>query len=298
MTQYERHPLSAEYADLEGEAWECFLDGFSNYGFLDKPIVRHDGKILDGWQRYRACTTLGIQPTFQGMPEGISPEEYVRLVNDERRHESAAAKAKRVADRRERVAAARVEGKSLRTIAEEEGVSHIQVREDLKAASGVNPLTPETKPTQDTPATPAKVTGKDGKSYPATAPKAERNGKHTGNGKANPDADDAPTVPKVEPMDALGNPIPKGLRDTFAGNTQALENAVKMLQEVKRTAKGLQKWNAWVRPSEIEEKLSELIEDFKNGLPYAVCDDCKGKGCSACRQEGWLTRWRYEESAA
>jgi hypothetical protein len=140
---------------------------------------------------------------------------------------------------------------------------------------------------------------------PPAKPQPASNGTHHANGvlrvgdkpRPNPDADDLPTMPKVEPMDSLGNPVSKTLRDTFAGNTQALENGIRLLQEVRRTVKGLEAWNAWMRPAEMESKLDELIEDFKNGLPYAVCDDCKGKGCSQCRKEGWLTKWRYEEMA-
>jgi hypothetical protein len=68
------------------------------------------------------------------------------------------------------------------TIAEEEGVSATQIHKDLKKA-GVNGLTPDPDPTpppaivgdlMDTspPPPPAlpKVTGKDGKKYPATEP--------------------------------------------------------------------------------------------------------------------------------
>jgi hypothetical protein len=107
-----------------------------------------------------------------------------------------------------------------------------------------------------------------------------------------------PKEPKVALMDQLGNPVPKGLRDTFVGCRESLDNGVKLLQEVRRTVKGLSKWNAWMRPTDMETKLAELIEDLKNGLPYSVCQDCSGKGCKVCRQEGWLTRWRHDELAA
>jgi hypothetical protein len=52
----------------------------------------------------------------------------------------------------ERVAEKRAAGKSLRTIAEEEGVSDTQIRSDIKEA-GANPFAPA----------PGKVTGRDGK---------------------------------------------------------------------------------------------------------------------------------------
>jgi hypothetical protein len=59
-------------------------------------------------------------------------------------------------DRRGRIVASRENGKSLRTIAAEEGVSHTTVKKALDR-SGVNPVTPDA------------VLGADGKTYPSRA---------------------------------------------------------------------------------------------------------------------------------
>lgn len=86
------------------------------------------------------------------------------------------------ANRIKRVAEKRKEGKSLRTIAEEEGVDPKTIQKDLKDAAGVDPSTPE--PTPEQPPAPTgefpqlkTTTGRDGKTYrqppkaPATAAK-------------------------------------------------------------------------------------------------------------------------------
>ena len=62
--ELERHPLSAEYRDITGKAWERFLCKFK-LGFNKAfPIYLHEGKVIDGWQRLRACLELGIEPIF------------------------------------------------------------------------------------------------------------------------------------------------------------------------------------------------------------------------------------------
>ncbi len=175
----QRHALSAEYKDITGDRWEELVVGLKTYGFLPgHEIVLCEGKVLDGWQRLRACIEANVKPTFKGPSRGISPENYVHLVNDPRRHETPEDRAERVAKRQERVAAARVEGQSLRAIAEAEGISHTQVADDIKA-SGVNPVYTSSNEGDEnsdsaTPAEasePPKVTGRDGKTYPAKKPR-------------------------------------------------------------------------------------------------------------------------------
>ena len=173
-----RHPLSAEYVDIKGKPWELYIANLKAVGIPgNRQIVLHDGQVLDGWQLFRGCLELDMTPTFCAMPEGISPEDYVATVNDHRRHEPQKVVMRRLKERRERVIAGHLAGKSTRTLAEEEGVSHVTIHTDLK--SGVNPLTPETgKDGEDREATattaaeptPATVKDKDGKTYPATKP--------------------------------------------------------------------------------------------------------------------------------
>lgn len=124
----ERHPLSAEYPDILGRAWEQFVANLREHGIVgDRKVTLHDGMVIDGWQLYRGCLEAGIRPEFQPIPKGIDPEAFVETINDHRRHETQEQAMRRAEERRQRVAAARASGMSQRAIAEQEGVSQSQV---------------------------------------------------------------------------------------------------------------------------------------------------------------------------
>jgi hypothetical protein len=161
--QLERHPLSAEYADLTPAGREQMRAGLREHGIIgDRRITLYEGKVLDGWQLYQACVDEDIEPKFQELPEGVDPVVFVEIQNDRRRHEDMDTIMRRAQARCQRVVAARQEGQSLRAIARQEEVSESQVRADLKAATAqgcaVGP--PD-----------GKVTGLDGKVRPAAQPK-------------------------------------------------------------------------------------------------------------------------------
>lgn len=94
-----RHPLSAAFGDIgaNDEAdYEEFLETFRQNGQAHAIMV-HDGMILDGWNRYRACLDLGIEPRFKelNVPEGLSEQELkeflvdvVIVQNTARRHQT------------------------------------------------------------------------------------------------------------------------------------------------------------------------------------------------------------------
>jgi hypothetical protein len=132
----ERHPLSADYVNIDGPAWDAFVGSLRVNGILnDRRITLYEGKVLDGWQLLRGCIEADITPKFQQLPEGVDPETFVEVMNDRRRHEDAETLRRRAQARRERVAAARAEGMSQRAIAEQEGVSQTQVQRDLGAVT-------------------------------------------------------------------------------------------------------------------------------------------------------------------
>jgi hypothetical protein len=161
--QLERHALSAEYKDLNGREWEQFLEGVREHGVVNKGrVVLHEGKVLDGWQLYRACLETDTKPAFEQLklPWGMSVEQWVGIANDHRRHETQEVLMRRAEERRARIAESRQEGMSTRAIAKEEGVSEAQVRRDLEKASTAPGGAVEPKG--------GRVTGLDGKDRPAT----------------------------------------------------------------------------------------------------------------------------------
>jgi hypothetical protein len=165
----ERHPLSQEYPDLPPATRERMRERLKQYGIiLGRKIVlasengKGKPKVLDGWQLLQACIDAEIKPDLIMLPKKISPEDFVEIANDCRRHEDMDTMRIRAEDRRQRVAKAREAGQSTRTIAEREKVSQSTIAEDLKVLTeqGV-----QTKPPD------GEIIGRDNVARPATQPK-------------------------------------------------------------------------------------------------------------------------------
>lgn len=52
-----------------------------------EPIrIDAEGRIVDGRNRYRACLSISLEPTFEPLPADVNPWEFVWSANAERRH--------------------------------------------------------------------------------------------------------------------------------------------------------------------------------------------------------------------
>lgn len=85
---YDLHPLCVLFPRLVGEPFNILRDDIKANG-LRVPIVLHDGMILDGGNRYRACHEAGVEPTFVTFGGG-SLSAFVLSANLHRRHLSLA----------------------------------------------------------------------------------------------------------------------------------------------------------------------------------------------------------------
>ena len=61
---YARHHLCELFPGLSGDEFNALRDDIKANG-LRQPIVLHEGKILDGGNRYRACLEAGVEPVFR-----------------------------------------------------------------------------------------------------------------------------------------------------------------------------------------------------------------------------------------
>lgn len=158
-----RHPLSEEMGDMSPAERQVTIAGLKEHGNLGKrKVVLHEGMVLDGWQFYQCCLEAGVHPLFEKLPAKTDPKAYVRVHNINRRHSSDRARELQLRAEIERIAAARQDGKSIRTIAEEEDLSPATVMHRLEQATvqGLN-SEPET----------GKIAGKDGRQQPAKKPR-------------------------------------------------------------------------------------------------------------------------------
>lgn len=173
------HPMrrpdyATPFADLFRELTPAerreLTDSIRAAGVLSAVLVytspEHGPSILDGLNRWAIARELGVPCPVNdlGSMGDQDARELAEQANHCRRHLTPAdwqAMAAARAERVKRVAEKRKEGKSLRTIAEEEGISEKTVRKDIdEATADGSAVEPES----------GKVMGKDGKERPATQP--------------------------------------------------------------------------------------------------------------------------------
>ncbi len=78
------HPLANLFPLIEGRDFDELVEDVRRHG-LREPVVLHEGMILDGRNRYRACKAAGIQPRCDNFAGGDAVA-YVISINLRRRH--------------------------------------------------------------------------------------------------------------------------------------------------------------------------------------------------------------------
>jgi hypothetical protein len=142
MTTLEPHPLSKLFPPISDDDFGKLAADIKLNG-LHQSIVRYQGKILDGNNRYRACELVKIAPKFADFTgDDAQARNYVISANIHRRHLSP--------DQRREIIAALLKAdpaQSNRQIADAAKASHVTVgavREQLEATGQIDQLT-ETK---------------------------------------------------------------------------------------------------------------------------------------------------------
>lgn len=93
MREYEYHPAASLFPLMDGVALRALIEDVRAKGLLE-PIVVHEGKVLDGRNRLRACELAGVEPMFvEWDADGVSPVEWVVSRNLKRRHLTTAQRA-------------------------------------------------------------------------------------------------------------------------------------------------------------------------------------------------------------
>ena len=294
--QLQQHPLPADdYKDISGEEWKAFLADVKEHGVINnRRIALFDGKVIDGWQLQRACVQLEIRPNYYNLhlPPGMTIEKWVKIVQENRRHETPEVIGKRANERQARILSAREKGESIRAIADAEDVSTTTVKRDL--AEGAAPTQ------QGAPRSPAKVTGKDGKTYP---------GKSMADKLAARLKRQQAAVAPTEKVDDYRTPLPNRCVDAYCDPwiqeaIDFLSVAVTQFWE-KRLADGLDKrkkhypfFNAKDFAdgcAMVGNTMEQLLTHLKDFRPSGVCPGCAGSGCGECHTTGLVPRDRYKK---
>lgn len=82
--EYELHPLCTLFPRIIDDEFVALTADIKTHG-LREPIILHDGMILDGGNRYRACKAAGVAPNFLTFGGG-NLVTFVLSANLHRRH--------------------------------------------------------------------------------------------------------------------------------------------------------------------------------------------------------------------
>lgn len=128
---YELHPLCTLFPRMAGNDYAVLVADIRENG-LRHPIILHDGMILDGGNRYRACLDCGIAPTFADF-DGENLVAFVLSVNLHRRHMTAGQQAAIVASAQDW---AKAQPKGGDRKSDQSAALHFDSAADRAAASG------------------------------------------------------------------------------------------------------------------------------------------------------------------
>lgn len=85
LPEYEQHPIAIALmpGGMDDNEFDAFCADIEERGII-MPVSLYEGKVLDGWHRYRAAKRTGSAPKFIKY-EGSDPAGYIASVNVHRR---------------------------------------------------------------------------------------------------------------------------------------------------------------------------------------------------------------------
>ena len=105
------------------------------------------------------------------------------------------------------------------------------------------------------------------------------------------------TEPKAPIKDFAGNVIPKAMAERFV-TRNVIVNRINELDKLKNAVEhSIQDGDftyILLNQTAFMADYKSLRTRLKSAMPYAICPYCKGKGCGACHNSGFLNKNTYE----
>jgi len=124
------HPIADIFPLMDGPEYKGLVSDIKQNGLRDAIITHRDGRIIDGRNRFRACSDAGVEPQFKTWAgEDSELASFVLSVNLHRRHLDTSQRAMVAARVKEHFAAEAKERQATST-----GGAKPQLRENLREA--------------------------------------------------------------------------------------------------------------------------------------------------------------------
>ncbi len=278
MHNYSIHPKCADVREMTADEYDRLRTSIAVHGYDPAyPIIVHEGMILDGRHRYKACRELNIEPVvIEWTPTGDDTPELVVLRSLARRHmtkSELAALAVEALPAQERLAQERMkagkadpaakvrQGTAAKAVAEAAGVSERLVQDAKKLK-------------EDAPDEFEAV--KKGEKSICEAKEAAK-----------------PTPPRPKQMtDGAGRVITEPSVIEAIGDLPWFDDIANRLHAIKREilAKAEMPTGAKLRANPIETDFKNIVAAIRFARPYAQCPyrSCKTRGCDACKGTRWV----------
>lgn len=297
----EYHPASNLFPLLEGNDFQEVVESVKVHG-LQLPILLHQGKILDGRNRYRACLEAKVEPwTAKAELEGMTPEQFVWVYNGPRRHLTTSQRA--------------MIGEKLRKAFEAEAAERMNAgKADPRGNSSEGRATERA----------GKAVGVSRDSIEA-ATKVKEQGSlgliaavERGEIAVSKAAKLAELPKATQTLAVKGGPAV--IKEVLAEAKEAKSEAAAEAKADPTTADLMAEWNtaieawarsvpmltkslpegAWMDQNRVEIITSQLKAAANTARAvkgHDLCPKCNGEGCKKCRKTGWLNKVDFESAA-
>ncbi len=247
-----------------------------------EPIVTHEGYLVDGKNRLRACKELGVECPTVAWEGGDSLVLWSISRNLHRRHMTPSQRAmiaQKMLPILEQEAAARKKRpksspigehaeRSTKVAAEATGASARQVGRAKRVANA----------------------------DPKKAAEVEAGKKSLR--QAEQEITEGPEVQEQPPTDGLGKPVEeKKLWPAF--RSDAFDSIVSELNRAKRAVTALcgTPLGKHLHHQGVTSDIDNAIRAVKFAAPYAPCPQCRADGCELCKKLGWVGKARFTAAA-
>lgn len=295
MTTYKSHPYAELFPMLTPEEITELAQDILQNG-QRAAIVLHEGKILDGRNRYAACLEAKILPVFKDLPPGKDALAWVMSANLHRRHITQSQRAMIAAKLETMLPGRPIVNKEATgpIYAANEQVTQAIPRKvaSRMASASVRSTTRAAKVLAESPALTAQV---EAGAITVTDAVKELTALH------------AELAPKLGPeklapiLDANGREVPEKLRALWVRAGTESKELIRRLRALKSVFEDAEQAEdlAFVEMScqTATGSLESVITGVKRVTPYALCPTCSGvfvSTCDACKGKGYVSKYFWD----